>query len=148
MRIPSLSALAIVAALAVPGASCLSSTEPPETLLWEGVLLVEAGGPPDIAGTAAMVALRAETRVGIGLTGGVPGTVFGWSVRTGTCLSPGTTAAPANAFPAVTIGNDETGESETTIQRRLTGTEYAVQLVENADGSGAVLACADLERRT
>lgn len=126
-------------------AGCLSTTEPPETLFWEGQLVALPDGPANMAGPAAMVALRAQTRVGIGLTGAPDAAIYGWLLRSGTCDSPGESVAPASAFPALQV-SDGSVDAEAVVQRRLTGTDYAVQVVENPDGTGAVLACADLTR--
>jgi hypothetical protein len=126
-------------------AGCLSTTEPPETLFWEGQLVAMPDGPADMAGPAAMVALQTQTRLGIGLTGAPDAAIYGWLLRAGTCDSPQESVAPASAFPALQV-SDGGVDAEAVIQRRLTGTDYAVQVVENSDGTGAVLACADLAR--
>ncbi|HSK19587.1 MAG TPA: hypothetical protein VK912_10610 [Longimicrobiales bacterium] len=126
-------------------AGCLSTTEPPETLFWEGQLVAMPEGPADLAGPVAMVALQAQTRLGVGLTGAPDGAIYGWLLRAGTCDSPQASVAPASAFPALQTSNGGI-DAEAVIQRRLTGTDYAVQVVENSDGTGAVLACADLTR--
>lgn len=140
-------AVPVAAALAVPLlAGCISPAAPPEALLWEGQVLVEAAGPPDMAGSAAMVALTTQTQAGVSLDGAPADAVFGWVVRAGTCAAPQASVSVASAFPALGVTGEGTGEAETVIQRRLTGMEYAVQVVENGDGSGAVLACADLVR--
>jgi hypothetical protein len=138
----------MVAVASVLAWGCLSPTSPPEVLLWEGELLVEAEGPADMKGSAAMVAYQFQSDVGVGIESGPEGVSYGWRVHSGTCATPGDAVAPSTAFPALNVDSDGAGEAATTIQRRLTGTEYAVQVVENADGSGAVLACADLTRRT
>jgi hypothetical protein len=67
-------------------------------------------------------------------------------VRAGTCAAPQAAVGPPSAFPALGVTGEGIGEAAAVIQRRLTGMEYAVQIVENGDGSGAVLACADLAR--
>ncbi|HSJ32435.1 MAG TPA: hypothetical protein VK933_13425 [Longimicrobiales bacterium] len=126
-------------------AGCLSTTEPPETLFWEGELVAVPDGPAGLAGPAAMVALQSQTRVGVGLTGAPDGATYGWLLLGGTCAAPREAVAPASAFPALQV-SDGGVDAEAVIQRRLTGTDYAVQVVENSDGTGAVLACADLTR--
>ena len=125
--------------------ACLSTTEPPETLFWEGQLIGQPDGPAGIGGPAAMVALQAQTRVGIGLEGAPDGATYGWLLRAGTCDAPQETVAPASAFPPLPVVDGQV-DAEAVIQRRITGTDYAVQVVENSDGTGAVLACADLTR--
>lgn len=125
---------------------CLGTTEPAESLLWEGTLLVTENGPADLTGAAAMVALTSHTQLGIGVHGAPVEAVYGWLMRNGTCDAPGTAVAPASAFPPLEVDAGGDFETEVVIQRRLAGTEYAVQVVENTDGSGDVLACADLMR--
>ena len=141
-------AAATLAATGIPlmVAGCLSTTEVPDTLFWEGSFLLEANGPAGMTGDAAMVALAAQTRVGVGLAGAPADASYGWLLRRGRCSAPGTAEAPASVFPALDPGSQGGIEAEAVIQRRLTGTEYAVQVVENADGTGDVLACADLTR--
>jgi hypothetical protein len=140
-------AVPVAAALAVSLlAGCISPTTPPEALLWEGELLVEDDGPPDMAGSAAMVALTIQTQAGVGVADAPADAVFGWVVRAGTCAAPQAAVGPPSAFPALGVTGEGIGEAAAVIQRRLTGMEYAVQIVENVDGSGAVLACADLAR--
>jgi hypothetical protein len=129
-------------------AACIDPAGPPETLLWEGELLIDAAAPPDLTGSAAMAAFAQHSEVGIGLEAAPTDAVYGWVLRPGTCDAPGTAAAPASAFPELDVGEDESAEAVAVLQRRLTGTEYAVQVVENADGTGAIIACADLTRRT
>lgn len=143
----SATAVPVAAALAVSLlAGCVSPAAPPEALLWEGQVLVEAAGPPDMSGSAAMVAFATQTQVGVGVADAPADAVFGWVVRSGTCATPEAAVGPASAFPALDVTGGGTAEAEAVIQRRLTGMEYAVQVVENGDGSGAVLACADLAR--
>lgn len=141
-RAPTLLGLALLAS------GCLSPAEPPQTLLWEGELLIDAAGPPDLVGSTAMAAFSAHTEVGIGIDGAPLGATYGWLLRNGTCATPGEGSAPPTAFPALEVSAEQSAEAVAVLQRRITGTEYAVQLVENADGTGPVIACADLTRRT
>jgi hypothetical protein len=127
-------------------AGCLSTTEVPDTLFWEGAFVLEADAPAGMTGASAMVSLAAQTQIGVGLSGAPADATFGWLVRRGRCLSPGIAEAPPSVFPALDVSNSGAIEAEAVIQRRLTGTEYAVQVVENADGTGDVLACANLMR--
>jgi hypothetical protein len=127
-------------------AGCLSTTEVPDPLFWEGTFIVEANGPADLTGEAALVALAVQTQLGVGLAGAPADATYGWLLRRGRCSSPGPPEAPASAFPPLSPTSLGNIEAEVVIQRRLTGTEYAVQVMENADGTGDVLACADLTR--
>jgi hypothetical protein len=147
-RFPVLRGAVVMAAAALLQAGCMDAVAPPETFFWEGDLAVTPGGPPDLFGSVAMVATAVQTQIGIGVESEATGASFGWIVRDGTCAAPGAPVAPQLAFPAVATGLDNVGEAETVLHRRLTGTVYAAQLLENADGSGGILACADLARRT
>src|SRR5690606_24886989 len=104
--------------------------------------------PPDLVGSAAMAAFSARTEVGIAIEGAPLDETYGWLLRNGTCAAPGEGSAPPTAFPALEVSAEQRAEAVAVLQRRVTGTEYAVQLVENADGTGAIVACADLTRRT
>lgn len=132
--------------ISLVAAGCLSTTEVPDTLIWEGIFLLEANGPAGMTGDAAMVALAQQTQIGVGLAGAPPEATYGWQLRRGRCSAPGTIEVAASVFPALNLSTQGAVEAEAVIQRRLTGTEYAVQVVENTDGTGDVLACADLTR--
>lgn len=145
-RIARAAARTTVLAGTLLGVGCLSATEPPETLFWEGTFIAEANGPASLNGSAAMVALRSHSQLGVGIQGAPPSIEYGWVLRNGTCATPGNAVAPASAFPALDVNSNGDVDLEVAIERRLTGTDYAVQVIENADGSGEVLACADLTR--
>lgn len=129
--------------------ACSGIAEPPETLFWEGTLEPGAGGLPDLRGTAAMVASERVTQIGIGIEEGPPGATFGWIVRNGSCNEPREPVGPVSAFPAVVVSDERSGDATTVLQRRLgANVDYAAQIVEDADGTGEVIACADLIQRT
>jgi hypothetical protein len=100
-----------------------------------------------VTGSVAMVASSNMTQIGIGIQGALPAARLGWQVRAGSCTATGARVAPEAAFPAIQISDEGTGQAETVINRRLSGsTSYAAEVFSNAGGSGEVLGCADLAR--
>ena len=132
--------LALLAALT----GCVGPAEAVDVLLWEGTL-VSRTGFTTIGGSVAMVANEHDTQVGIGVNGAQPNARLGWAVRTGTCTGTGVRVAGTTAYPALAVDTQGDARAEMVIRRRLDGNvEYASELFANSNGSGAVLACADM----
>lgn len=133
--------LAILAA-----AGCLDVTELEETFRWTGVLVPTDDAPGTLEGSVGLVIGPGQTQVGIGITGGEPGTTLGWRIRNGMCSGDGEPIVPA-PFPAVVITEEGAGALEARIAHRIDDAEegpFAGEVFANADGTGNLLACADL----
>jgi hypothetical protein len=129
-------------------AACISATEPIEVVTWEAELVAAEGGADPISGSGAMVSGERQTQVGISVRFAPASTSLGWALVEGSCTGPGSRVGPASAYPSIQADDDGDGAAETRIGRRIdTAGPYAAAVYENPDGSGAVLACANLERR-
>ena len=146
-------ALALSAALLVLLAGCIETIEPPETLVWEGTLHLDApeqqgaNGQPTLTGSVAAITAGQETRVGVGIENGPEVSELGWLYRFGTCDAPGAPIAPAEVFRPIRL--DELGEGERTVstyQRLDRDAAYAAEIFAEADDRLTRLACADMER--
>lgn len=148
MRTPQpLARLAPAFAVGLLGA-CSGISEPPETLTVESELQSADGVVDPIAGTVAMVIGERQTQIGIGVRGGVDGTILGWAVRNGSCRESGDRVGPVTAFPDIEIQEDGDGDAETVIFRRLPADEiYAAEVFGGPGATGTVQACADLDPR-
>jgi len=128
--------------------ACISSTGPLEVVTWEAALVGADGSANPLSGSVAMVIGESRTQVGISVTDAPPRASLAWDVRDGTCATPGDRVGPANVYVAITTSDTGTGASETIVLRRVgTAGPYAAFVYDGSAGSGAVLACADLERR-
>ena len=127
-------------------AGCLGVTELEETFRWSGDLVPTPEAPPSLEGSVGLVIGHDQTQVGIGITGGQPGATLGWRVRNGMCSGEGEPIVAA-AFPPVPISEEGSGALEARIQHRIDDAEdgpFAAEEFANEDGTGDVLACADM----
>jgi hypothetical protein len=134
----------LLVALAAQG-GCLSATAPTELATFEAPLLPVAGATDPVSGSAAMVVLENETHAGLGVTGATEATMLDWTVRTGTCASPGSPLA-ASGFARITIGATGAGNAEAVIPRSVDPAARYSVVVFDVAGSQDAIACADLVR--
>jgi hypothetical protein len=137
---------ALAVAILMAG-GCLDSVEPPETFAWSGELVASAGAPIFVSGQVAVLRNLGVTTISIGLSDAPAGSRFGWGVREGPCDGSGDPLVVASVFGV--LEEDEEGEFNRTIEigRRLDGTAtLSAEVFAEPDGTGAVLACADLDR--
>jgi hypothetical protein len=128
--------------------ACFGPLDPAEIVLLDGTFEPPAAAPITVGGTVAMVIGADRTQIGVGFSGGNAGATFGWSVRNGTCGSTGSRIGPADLFVGVVLGAEGSARAETIVNRRIDpGQRYAAEIFERPDGSGRVVACAELNRR-
>jgi len=129
-------------------AACVGQTEPVDVVKWQGFLIASVDTGDPFTGLAAMVIEEQQTRMGISVDDAPAGITIGWAVLEGSCDAPGERVGPATAYPPVDVSESGTGAAETVLFRRISTTgPYATLVYENRDGSGRVLACADLEEQ-
>jgi hypothetical protein len=127
--------------------SCISATDHVEVLTWNGTLIAADGIVDGMAGSIAMVIGEGQTQVGVSVRLAPAGERFGWVLRESGCAVPGSRVGPANVFPSIAVNDQGEGAAETVLFRRIAAAgPYAVTIHENEDGTGAVLACGDLEQ--
>lgn len=128
--------------------ACVSTTGPAEIVTLQAELVATDAGVDPVTGSIALVIGEGRTQMGIGIEGGAADARLGWAIRTGACAATGTRLGPASTYPAIAVGASGHGQAETVLQRRIaTDVAYAGELFASADGTGAVLACADLDPR-
>lgn len=128
--------------------ACISSTGPLEVVTWEAALVGADGIADPLAGSVAMVIGESQTQIGISVTDAPHAASLAWDVRDGTCAMPGGRVGPASVYAAIAVSDTGNGASETVVFRRIgTAGPYAAFVYDGTPDSGAVLACADLERR-
>lgn len=133
----------LAASLCLAAPACMSSTEPLDPVIWEADLSLTSEATDVLTGRVLMVANPHNTEIGVYLSG-TPGAGYSWHVRSGTCAGSGTAVGPDFVFPAVTINDEGEGTGLATLNRRVDRGTYAGVVVAGADGSGPVVACADL----
>jgi hypothetical protein len=134
-----------VLALLILGLSsgCLDSTEPAETIFWQGSF----EPPSPLAGGMAMMAEAGITIIAVEVEGAHEGDRLDWVVRTGSCDDPGSPLAPAGAFPFLLVGEASRAEAQTILHRRVGDADaYAGQILADPADGGEVLACANMVR--
>jgi hypothetical protein len=124
-------------------AGCMDSTEPAETMFWQGSFQP----PAQLAGGMAMMSEANITIIAVEVEGADEGDRLDWLVRTGSCDDPGNPLAPAGAFPFLLLGEAGRAEAQAILYRRVGDADvYAGQVLADAADGGGVLACADLVR--
>jgi hypothetical protein len=145
MRLERAARLVSALASCALAAACSGIEEPAPIVQLQGDLQPVAGAADPITGQVAMVIGERQTQIGIGIAGALEGTSLGWRVRNGSCTGSGDRIGPANGFPPIEIEEDGTGATETILFRRIaTSAAYAAEVVSEPDGTGSVLACAEL----
>lgn len=137
----------VVACGSCVAAACISASEPVEVVKWQAAL-VASGATLPFTGSVAMVIGQLQTDMGVSVQDAPPEATLGWAIVEGTCGSPGARVGPSSAYPAIAVSGGGSGSSDTVLHRRIaTSGPYAGIVYEGEDGTGAALACADLERR-
>lgn len=139
-----LQAAAVAAALTGTFA-CSEVTYQPQTAFSASVLPLTT---PAVRATVAAVSQgRRETRAGMELAGGVPGTSYGWQINEGTCANPGDMLGGRGAYPDVVADASGTGEVNQTfiagLMRR--GDSYHAVVVDAATRAN-ILSCGNFEQ--
>lgn len=138
--------MGLVGLLALLASGCVGAVDLPETFLFSGDLVPAADADVPIFGSMAVIVQRQETILSIGLEGALEGETFGWMVRTGRCDGAGEPVV-STSLPPLTVSEEGTASMDVIMQRRLDGNvSYAGEVFANPDGTGTVLACADLGR--
>lgn len=132
-------------AVACVMAACLSVTEPPQVLFWEGTFVAVPPDEAGITGSAVMVSNPHNTEAGVFLSG-LSGTTLSWLIRTGTCEGSGERVAGQAAFPPVLLPTIGEGTGIAVLNFRIEAGTYSIDLFAGANAEGAAIACADLIR--
>ncbi len=114
-----------------------------EVSLWEAQLTPDAGHP-DLAGQAAAFSRSDGTSVGISIEGAEPGAAHAWGLRLGSCADPRQQIGSDTDYPALSVIDAGTAETETHLglQLSVTGSYHVDVRVSAAEPSR--VACGDL----
>jgi hypothetical protein len=135
--------LLVLVALASLSVGCLDSTEPLETIFWQGSF----EPPAQLSGGIAMMSEANVTIIGVEVEGADDAERLHWIVRTGSCDAPGSPLAPAVAFPFLLLGEAGSAEAQAILYRRVGDADrYAGQILADPADGGEVLACANMVR--
>lgn len=135
--------LLVLGALAGLSAGCLDSTEPLETIFWQGSF----EPPAQLSGGIAMMSEANITIMAVEVEGADEADRLDWIVRTGSCDAPGNPLAPAVAFPFLLLGEAGSAEAQAILYRRVGDADvYAGQILAEPAAGGEVLACANMVR--
>ena len=132
--------------LAAAGAACVDLGGDLGTTVWE-TQLAPTAAYADLSGQAAAVSNSAGTDVGVAVDGAVPGDSLAWSVRLGSCATPGQQIGSDADYPALAVGDSGSALAETHFGSRLAASgQYQLTVrVSVSDTSRA--ACGNLAAR-
>jgi hypothetical protein len=128
-------------------AACSSPVETNEPLFWEGTFEQPLDATVLLSGQASMVANPFDTHVGVVVDADAE-LQLSWLVRNGACSGSGERIAPQTTFPPLTESSASRLSATAVINRRISGSSYAVEIFVGPDGTGELVACADLVRRS
>jgi hypothetical protein len=119
----------------------------PPTPIWLGAI-AGSGGATSVDGAAAVTPSQVSgwAHVLLSLTNSTAGQLYTWSLRSGSCGTPGSIVGPANRYARFDIHADGTGAAETVIPATLSqSASYAVVATPVSPSTGPD-ACANLTR--
>lgn len=133
---------------------CSLDVQQPRSFRWEGSLQPTGEGT-SLTGSAAAISRESTTDVGLQVTGGDVGDRWRWSLREGTCDSPGPVVSDPDDYPVIEAAEETDTDAPSPVVRATGETVLATTL--DAGGSyhatvaadsapDVLLACGDLGR--
>lgn len=135
--------IALAAILILTGCGGRAVDTRPVPALWTAD--VQAVGDHGHGGFATgSIMVNGETRINLTLTGGSPGGVHPWGVRSGWCAGNGSLVGTEDEYPALRPNDRGNASATATLPQSLDpGEPYSVAILQGEDDP-AIVGCGDL----